>query len=236
LKKARGGRPNKLSVEDTLIMALEYFREYRTYFHIGGSYGISESYAYKLTHWVEEILIKSGKFSLPGKKALLKSDAEYEVIFVDATETPVERPKKQRNWYSGKKKRHTVKTRVVVDKKSRQIICTAFSKGKQHDFKLFKESKLAVLRETQLTTDSSYQGIAKVHEFSLLPKKKRKNQSLLKEEKIFNRMVARQCVLNEQVIGCVKRFRILSERYRNRCKRFGLRFSLIAAIYNFSLG
>lgn len=94
LKKARGGRRNKLSVEDTLMMALEYLREYRTYFHIGSSYGISESYAYKLIRWVEDTLIKSGKFSLPGKKALLKSDMEYEIILIDATETPVERPKR----------------------------------------------------------------------------------------------------------------------------------------------
>ena len=94
LKKARGGRPNKLSVEDTLMMSLEYLREYRTYFHIGGNYGISESYAYKLIRWVEDTLIKSGEFSLPGKKALLKSDVEYEIVLIDATETPVERPKR----------------------------------------------------------------------------------------------------------------------------------------------
>jgi len=93
LKKARGGRPNKLSLEDTLMMALEYLREYRTYFHIGGSYGVSESYAYKVIRWVEDTLIKSGKFSLPGKKTLLKSD-EYEIVLVDVAETPIERPKK----------------------------------------------------------------------------------------------------------------------------------------------
>ena len=93
-KKARGGHPNKLSVEDTLMMALEYLREYRTYFHIGGSYGISESYAYKLVRWVEETLIKSGNFSLPGKKALVKSDADYKIVLVDVTETPIERPKR----------------------------------------------------------------------------------------------------------------------------------------------
>jgi hypothetical protein len=80
-----------------------------------------------------------------------------------------------------------------------------------------------------------FQGIAKLHELSLLPKKKPKKQSLFKKDKIFNRIVAKQRVLNEQVIGCVKRFRILSERYRNRRKRFGLRFNLIAAFYNLSL-
>jgi hypothetical protein len=93
-KKQRGGRPNKLNVEDMLLMALEYLREYRTYFHIGQSYGLSESNAYQTIKWVEGTLIKDGAFSLPGRKSLLKSDAEYEVILIDATETPIERPKR----------------------------------------------------------------------------------------------------------------------------------------------
>ena len=96
-KKAFGGRPNKLSVEDTLLMTLEYLREYRTYFHISKSYNISEGYAYKLIRWVEDTLIKSKTFSLPGRKALLKSDVEYEVILVDSSESPIERPKKDKN-------------------------------------------------------------------------------------------------------------------------------------------
>jgi len=93
-KKARGGRPNKLSIEDMILMALEYLREYRTYISIGASYGLSESNAYATIKWVEDTLIKSGEFSLPGKKELLKSDYEYEVILIDATESPIERPKK----------------------------------------------------------------------------------------------------------------------------------------------
>ena len=76
-------------------MALEYLREYRTYFHLGRSYGLSESACYRACRWVEDMLIKSGKFSLPGKKALLKSDVEYELILIDASETPIERPKKK---------------------------------------------------------------------------------------------------------------------------------------------
>ncbi len=96
-KKARGGRPNKISVEDILLMTLEYLREYRTYFHIAESYGVSESYAYKLIRWTEDTLIQSGEFSLPGKKALYGDTPEYSVVLIDATETPIERPEKNRN-------------------------------------------------------------------------------------------------------------------------------------------
>lgn len=96
-KKAKGGRKNKLCIEDQLLMALEYIREYRTYFHTSQSYGVSESSAYKTIKWVEDTLIKHPEFSLPGRKALLKSDKEYEVVLIDATETPIERPKKDKN-------------------------------------------------------------------------------------------------------------------------------------------
>lgn len=93
-KKARGGRKNKLTVEEMLKMTLEYLREYVTYLRIGKNYGISESYAYKIIKWVEEVIIKSGIFSLPGKKELIKNAEKYELILIDATETPIERPKK----------------------------------------------------------------------------------------------------------------------------------------------
>lgn len=103
--KSQGGKPNKLTIEDRLLMALEYLREYRTYFHISRSYGISESACYRNIRWVEDTLIKNGKFSLPGRKALLKSDIEYEIVLIDATETPIEHPKKNKSIFIPVKKR-----------------------------------------------------------------------------------------------------------------------------------
>lgn len=97
LKKAKGGRASKLCIEDRLLMSLEYLREYRTYFHLGQSYGISESNTYKICKWVEDTLIKDKRFALPGRKALLKSDSQIEVVLVDASESPIERPKKSRS-------------------------------------------------------------------------------------------------------------------------------------------
>jgi hypothetical protein len=94
-KISRRGKPPHLSIENRLLMTLEYLREYRTYFHLGKSYGLSESACYRNCRWIEDILIRSKTFSLPGKKVLLKSETEFEVILVDATETPIERPKKK---------------------------------------------------------------------------------------------------------------------------------------------
>lgn len=95
-RRVNSGRKKKLSLENSLLMTLEYIREYRTYFHISQSYGIRESATYKTVRWVEDTLIKHPDFALPGRKALLKSDVEYEVVLIDATETSIERPKKSR--------------------------------------------------------------------------------------------------------------------------------------------
>jgi Helix-turn-helix of DDE superfamily endonuclease len=90
----KGGKPSHLKTEDKLLMTLEYLREYRTYFHLGQSYGLSESACYRNCKWVEEVLVRNKTFALPGKKVLLDSDSPIEVILIDATESPIERPKK----------------------------------------------------------------------------------------------------------------------------------------------
>ncbi len=123
----------------------------------------------------------------------------------------------------------------MVDKKTKRVICTAYTNGKRHDFRLFKESKIKIHPEIKVLTDTGYQGIQKIHAKSELPKKKRKKNPLTKEDKTNNQRIARDRVPNENVIGMIKRFKIVSDKYRNRRKRFGLRFNLISAIYNMEL-
>jgi hypothetical protein len=91
-----GGRKPKLCEEDRVLFMLEYYREYRTLYHMGIDYGISEGQASKLVRDVENVLIKSGKFSLPSKRALYEAENEIEFIIIDATESPIERPKKSK--------------------------------------------------------------------------------------------------------------------------------------------
>jgi len=88
------GTPARLSNADKLLLLLMYYREYRTQFHIGITYGISESRVCEIIKETEGILIKDSRFHLPGKKALLKEENHIEVALIDVTESPVERPKK----------------------------------------------------------------------------------------------------------------------------------------------
>ena len=107
-----------------------------------------------------------------------------------------------------------------------------FSNGKKHDFRLFKESKTHINPSVKVLADTGYQGIQKIHKNSVLPKKRKRNVELTREEKLKNQEIARDMVANENVIGFLKRFKIISDKYRNRRKRFGLRFNRIAGICN----
>src|SRR5512140_2447969 len=88
------GRTPKLTRADQLLMTLMYWREYRTEFHIGLTYGVSESTVCRTIQKVEDVLLQSKQFHLPGRKALQPSDTVIEIVLVDATEQPIERPKK----------------------------------------------------------------------------------------------------------------------------------------------
>lgn len=115
------------------------------------------------------------------------------------------------------------------------MLCTSFSNGKKHDFKLFKESRVRWVKGIRGLVDSGYTGIKHLQTHTGVPKKSSKKRPLTKEEKRENRKISSERALNENVIGMLKRFKIITDRYRNRRKRFGLRFNLIAGVYNFEL-
>ena len=235
-KKKKPGCPCKLRIEDQVLMTLQYLREYRTQYHIGTDWGVSESTVCRITQKIENILIRSGVFSLPGKKELRQKEIEEKVVAMDVTESPIEKPKEnQKNYYSGKQKEHTLKTQLIIDLKSKKIICLASGKGRVHDFKLFQNSGVRVGDLIKIIADKGYQGIAKIHKLSETPIKRKKGKKLSKEEKQYNRLLNRLRVVVEHVNRRLKIFRILSSSYRNRHRRFGLRANLIAGIYNYEL-
>ena len=234
--KPRRGRKPKLCLEDRLLVALEYWREYRTYFHIATNWGVAESTVCRIVHGVEDCLMRSGLFRLPGKKQLVQGFGRPEVVVMDVTETPIERPKrKQRSFYSGKKRQHTLKCQLILDRATGTVICTFFGKGRRHDFHLFKASGIHFHPETGSLQDSGYQGIADYHANSFIPRKKPQGGELSSLEKAYNQELARERICIEHVNRRLKIFKILRDRYRNRRRRYGLRCNLIAAFYNYEL-
>ena len=128
-----------------------------------------------------------------------------------------------------------MKAQVIINQQSEQILCTAYGKGSEHDFNLYKRSKIKIKNEVKCLAAKGYQGIQKYHQFSQTPKKKPRKSKLSYLDKQANRALANKRVKIENVFAHLKRFRILQGRYRNRRKRFGLRFNLIASIYNYEL-
>ena len=124
---------------------------------------------------------------------------------------------------------------MIADLNTEKILATEFCIGSEHDFQLFKNSRCTISPETCLLADSGYQGMLAIHPNSQTPVKKSKLHPLSQEQKANNRKLSRKRILIENIIRRLKIFRILSERYRNRRKRFGLRFNLIAAICNMEL-
>jgi hypothetical protein len=122
-----------------------------------------------------------------------------------------------------------------VNQGTGEIICTAHGQGKMHDFRLFKQSRIPLKQTIKCLVDKGYQGIQKLHANSQVPQKKPKKGTLSDEAKKRNRELARQRVIGEHVHRKLKNFKILADRYRNRRKRFSLRFNLIAGLYNYEL-
>ena len=118
-----------------------------------------------------------------------------------------------------------------MNEKDLKILNVSFSYGSVHDFKLLCESNLHFLKDVLLIADKGYLGINKIHSNSLIPKKSTKKHKLTKEETI----ISKRRIYIEHVNRCIKKFKIVSGRYRNKRKKFFMRFSLICAIYNFEL-
>ena len=160
--------------------------------------------------------------------------------FLDATEQEIPRPKNKRrrkSHYSGKKKRHTVKTQVMVNKKGVIIYKTPYVRGRRHDYDLFKDCYPVVPPEVEVGMDSGYQGVQKdfPHLNTRLPEKKQKGKPRTKQQKRRNKKLARERVVVEHAIRRIKEHKIVGSRFRNRLARYNTIFSITCGLVNFGL-
>jgi predicted DNA-binding protein YlxM (UPF0122 family) len=235
-----GGKPPDLTIGDKLLITLKYYREYTTMESIADDYNCSKSSVYRSIRWVETTLAADGRFQLPGKDALkkkLEDDSQDDDIIdtaVDVTEHPINRPKdskEQKEYFSGKKKGHRIKSQIIADRG--KIYDVDEAPGSVHDFELCKSSLLTVLiLAVIILADSGYQGIQNYHEFSLIPIKKPKGKELSESAKAYNTGLSRQRIFIENINAKIKVFKIMSYSYRNRRASHLLRTKLVCAILN----
>ncbi|MFB9993308.1 transposase [Deinococcus oregonensis] len=138
--RKKSGRPAALIVAEQLLMTLKFWRESRTFAHLGDDWGMHPS-----LERVEAALIASARFQMPKKRVFQEAQLVYSIVAVDASEVPCERPKK-----SGKKKRHTLKFQLLICTVTQRILGTATSAGAVHDLKLFRQSGVRLPHDTAL--------------------------------------------------------------------------------------
>ena len=144
-------------------------------------------------------------------------------------------PKKQKKFYSGKKKKHTLKTQVIFNPRLKQIVSIQIESGRKHDLTIARKHIKELLIYPCIMADLAYKGFHQIKCKLLILIKKTKNISLPKIAKQINKEISRRRIAIEHINYQLKHFRILTERYRNRRKRFGLRMSLIAGMLNWML-
>jgi len=242
-----GGRKPILStVEDRLLFILFYFKFYPTQQVLGFFFGISQGQAnhwiHRLTPVVNEAL--GYQMQLPARKsasveAILAECPSLEFI-IDGTERPIRRPKdneRQKKYYSGKKKRHTVKNLVISDKETKRILVLSKTyEGKRHDKSIADEQEYIFPSGCKLYQDTGFQGYKPEKIEVLQPKKKPKGFCLTDAEKQRNRNISSMRIRVEHSIGSVKVYSIVRDIYRNYKPNYeDLVFETAVGLHNFRI-
>lgn len=226
------GRFFKHDLAGMILLLLLYYRHYITQEFVGMLFGLHKSNVCRIIKRLEPVLLQV--MSLPQRDNL--SPEEIQDLIIDATENRIERPKKeQKKYYSGKKKCHSLKTEIRVTKKGRIVHVSDTVPGTTHDFTLLENGE-EIPPETNAIADSGYQGIKNIHEKSEITHKKTKNGELTEKEKESNKILSKVRIIVENILGDIKIFRIMSERYRNKMRRFNIKFKIIAGIVNMKNG
>lgn len=240
-RKAGAGHPFSLSLEDMLLVLLMYYRTYVTYAFLSLLFDVDESTICRIIRRLEPLL--ASIFRIPEKKIEMNEDEILEA-FVDATERPINRPKKkQKKYYSGKKKRHTMKTQVIVVRKKKKreekkekrrvriAVVSASTEGKEHDKKLYDRCRTWFPPDVEVIGDSGYQGTT-----MKTPVKKPKNGALTGPQKQANKQLSQKRIVAEHGIGKMKIWRIAADKYRNPRGRHTVKMKNVAGLHNRMFG
>jgi hypothetical protein len=236
-RKPGGGRKHALALADRLLMLLVYYRTYVTHAFLGFLFAIDDSAVGRNINPLQPLL--AGIFRIPERRVELTED-EIRELFFDATERPTRRPERgQREFYSGKKKRHTIKTQVVVVRKRKSpgpgakprrlriaAVCESHP-GSVHDKKVYDAARVVAPRDAKRTGDTAYLGTALE-----TPTRKPRGGKLTERQRAGNRRLSQRRVAAEHGVGKMKVWRVASERYRNPVSRHTLIMKDVAGLHN----
>jgi hypothetical protein len=245
-----GGRPFKLELRDRLLMLLAYYRLYVTSALLSFLFDLGQTNVLKdirkLEPLVKECIPLPEKLYERAKRAGTPEEVERFfpgfMAFIDSTEQEIPRPKnatKRKSHYSGKRKRHTVKTQLTVNRKGVIVHSTNHARGRRHDYGIFKGNRPTLPKGVRPGVDLGYDGIKK--DFpeleALIPFKRRggrgkKGRKLTPPQREFNKQLAKARVVVEHTISRMKKFRIMGVEFRNRLRRYDVMTKIVSGLIN----
>lgn len=241
------GRPFKLKPRERLLMLLVYYRLYITYALSGFLFDLDQSNVFRDLNILESLL----KECIPLPKKIYKRTKRLRTIneveqyfpgfkaFIDSTEQEIPRPKnkrKRKSYYSGRKRKHTVKTQLMVNTEGLILHKTGHSNGRKHDYDIYKHNHPTITpSQVDNIVDLGYLGIEKDFPTvkSVLPIKKKKNTSLSNDDMRYNKNHSRLRIIVEHIICKIKKFGIMGTKFRNKLRRYNNISDIVSGILNF---
>ena len=227
----KGGKPSDFTCCEKVIVLLLYLKRYIAMEDMAFEYDVPKSVICTTIHQTINDLLNDKSFTLFGAKCVKEDNSEDRQL--DVTEIRIERPKyNQKSKYSGKKKYHTMKIQIIRGVNTGFIYEIQIGLGAEHDFHLFKRTFEGSPDNVCYEVDLGYIGIDKVHNNYLIPSKNSKKHKLTDFEKAFNKLIAASRIFIEHTNSWIKRFKILSTKFRNNLSYFAPIAVLICAFYN----
>jgi len=242
------GRPFNLDLRDRFVMLLVYYRLYITYTLSGFLFDLDQSTVCRNIQKIEPLVMKC--LPIPQKiynmtKRLRTLDEVEQYFpgflsFIDSTEQQIPRPKNRRKrnaYYSGKKKRHTVKTQLMVNNHGLIIHKLGYKKGRRHDYDIYKKNHPLVPKQVVNVFDLGYLGVENdfPERISFLPKRKKRNLDLSAEERYYNNDHSKRRIVIEHTICRLKKYRILSDVFRNNLRKHNKVSDIVAGLVNYRI-
>ena len=247
-RKIGAGRPFKLDLKDRFVMLLVYYRLYITYTLAGFLFDLDQSNICRDIQKIERLVRQC--LSIPQKiyniTKRLRTLDEVEkyfpgfLAFIDCTEQQIPRPvdnKRKNVLYSGKKKRHTVKTQLMVNNHGIIIHKTDHKKGRRHDYDIYKKNHPIIPKQVVSVFDLGYLGVENdfPERISFLPKRKKRNLDLSAEERYYNNDHSKRRIVIEHTICRLKKYRILSDVFRNNLRKHNKVSDIVAGLVNYRI-
>jgi DDE superfamily endonuclease len=242
------GRHFKLDVKNRFLMLLIYYRLYITYTLAGFLFDLDQSNIYRDIQKIESLIrdcvpIPQKIYNITKR---LRTPEEVEkyfpgfLAFTDCTEQQIPRPvdkRRRKAYYSGKKKTHTVKNQLMVNNRGYILHKVGYKKGRKHDYDIYKKNHPVTPKEVVNVVDLGYLGVEKdfPEQISALPSKRKRNQDLSQEEIEYNRIYAKKRIVIEHTICKLKKYRIMSDTFRNRLRKYNRISDIVTGLVNYRM-